>query len=119
MCTSEQPFSREQLKIIAIRPLENCPKHILRALHPGVIYYLNRNFQIDSEGKCKYIGETDSHLPCEFFSVGDKANYSQSPLIHLNAIVGKNGDGKSSLIELLMRIINNRTLQNKRPAGNK
>lgn len=107
MCTSEQPFSREQLKIIAIRPLENCPKHILRALHPGVIYYLNRNFQIDSEGKCKYIGETDSHLPCEFFSIGDKANYSQSPLIHLNAIVGKNGDGKSSLIELLMRIINN------------
>lgn len=100
-------YAPEQLKIIAIRPLENCPKHILRALHPGVIYYFNRNFQIDSEGKCKYTGKTHGHLPWDFFSVGEKADNSQSPLIHLNAIVGKNGDGKSSLIELLMRIINN------------
>ncbi len=107
MYTSKQPLIREQLKIIAIRPLENCPKHILRALHPGVIYYFNRNFQIDSEGKCKYTGNADNLLPFDFFSVDEKTDNFQSPLIHLNAIVGKNGDGKSSLVELLMRIINN------------
>lgn len=107
ICTMARKDSKEQLKIIAVRPLKGCPDYILRALHVEQIYYFNRNFHIDSKGICTYTGKKDRSLPCDFFSTHKESEYSHTPHIHLNAIVGKNGDGKSSLVELLMRIINN------------
>lgn len=107
MCTYNQKYSREQLKIIAIRPLKECADYILRALHPGQTYYFNQNFRVNEEGICKFIGNLKNQLPCDFFHTGKMSANSHTPLIYLNAIVGKNGDGKSSLVELLMRIINN------------
>lgn len=107
MCTSGQTDSKEQLKIIAIRPLKGCADYILRALHPDQTYYLNNNFRVDERGICRYVGKPNNQLPCDFFSTGKRDPNMHTPFIYLNAVVGKNGDGKSSLVELLMRIINN------------
>ena len=41
-----------------------------------------------------------------FFEISN-INNEKSPLVNLNCIVGKNGSGKSSVLSLLYRIINN------------
>lgn len=51
-----------------------------------------------------YFDESAEELPADFFSI---SNLNHRPIISVSALVGKNGDGKSSLIELFIRIINN------------
>ncbi|MCP1996113.1 AAA family ATPase [Flavobacterium sp. HSC-61S13] len=84
------------MKIIAIRPLENCHPEYIKLLSTDTLYFLLNNFEIDAEDK---ITERTS-LPMHFFS-------TQKTQINIQAIVGKNGSGKSTLIELLFRVINN------------
>lgn len=84
------------MKIIAIRPLENCHPEYIKLLSTDTLYFLLNNFEIDAEDK---ITEKTS-LPMHFFS-------TQKTQINIQAIVGKNGSGKSTLIELLFRAINN------------
>ena len=42
-------------------------------------------------------------LPKDFFSSGNGSQLQ----VNIAAIVGMNGDGKSSLVELIMRLVNN------------
>lgn len=95
----------KQLKLIAIHPLTGSKQHLLKVLHIDQIYYFDSNFKISSDGLCSY--NCISPLPYNFFAPSKRNEEKGHPLINLNAIVGKNGDGKSSLIELLIRIINN------------
>ncbi len=84
------------MKLIAIRPLEGCNSKYLKLLSTKELYLLCNNYEIDGEDK---IIETVS-LPKGFFS-------SKMPEINVQAIVGKNGSGKSTIIELLFRALNN------------
>lgn len=95
----------KQLKLIAIQPLTGCKQHLLKALHVDQIYYFDSNFKVDLNGLCSY--NCTNPLPYNFFSPSERSKEKGYPLINLNAIVGKNGDGKSSIVELLIRIINN------------
>ncbi|WP_433627625.1 AAA family ATPase [Chryseobacterium cucumeris] len=79
-------------KIIAIRPLSGSEEH-LKNLKPEIIYYLRQDYKI----KLNEI-EFRNSQPNHFFS---KTN------IEISAIVGKNGSGKSSLTNLLVKFINN------------
>ena len=63
------------------------------ARYESVMRVLHANMRYD-------FYQPDSHLPEEFVSEG-------TPEISISAIVGENGMGKSSLIELLLRIVNN------------
>lgn len=90
----------KQLKIIAIRPLEGCVSHILKVLKPEMTYFLYNNYEMcDNDQFIRNKGEI---IPFDFFRLD-----VNSPNISISAIVGKNGDGKSSLVELMIRILNN------------
>jgi predicted ATPase len=87
-----------QFKLIALEPLEGCEKYIIKNLEMGKKYYFYQGYEI----KDKDTIEEDHTitLPSDFFSKGE-CNIS------IHAIVGRNGSGKSAIIELLMRVINN------------
>lgn len=89
-------------KLIAIRPLDGCAGHISKCLKIGEIYYFSNDYLITDDG----ISIRDEYikiLPEEFFSLDAPSKLQ----INVSAVVGMNGDGKSSLIELMMRLINN------------
>ena len=91
-------------KLIAVRILPGCKESYVKCLKVGVFYYLNNDFVIADDGKTirrrsKYIDPLDD----KFFCLDGDYNLQ----INLSAIVGKNGDGKSSLIELIIRLLNN------------
>ena len=90
-------------KLLAIRPLEGCNPKFLKNLEENRIYqfYNEYEFQdekgnvIDTFGKDNYVEVNKiKHTPTVPDNLyGDKINIS--------AIVGKNGSGKSSLVELM------------------
>lgn len=91
-------------KLIALRPLEGCSEYIIKNLSTDHIYFFDNNYRVDENG-----GVTQSNnamlLPSNFFYTKNE----KTSLEHINvqALVGKNGEGKSSLIELLLRVLNN------------
>jgi len=94
-------------KLIAIRPLDGCNEKFLKNLVPNQIYkfyneyefYIGENQVIDAtEGnitKIKY----NTTVPEGLYYQGDDDYKSK---INVSAIVGKNGSGKSALVELLV-----------------
>ena len=89
-------------KLIAVRPLKGCGKHILKCLIEEQMYYFCDDFVITESGIALREGHTKT-LPNKFFSLGGMSELE----VNISAVVGMNGDGKSSLIELVMRLINN------------
>lgn len=92
-------------KLIAIRPLDGCDDKFLKNLIPNQIYKFYNEYEFldesSSEIKCvdKYvevakIKKKKNNVPENFFYQGDTK-------INVSAIVGKNGSGKSSLVELI------------------
>lgn len=98
-------------RIIAVRVLAACAPRIRRALKEETTYFLCNDYkdQYDETGKWKSIVKTveDGRLPMDFFAVPGQTKRLYSPSVSISAIVGKNGDGKSSLVEVMLRIINN------------
>ncbi|MDO6434803.1 AAA family ATPase [Flavitalea sp. BT771] len=85
------------LRILGIRSLEGCEGDILGPLKPGQLYSLFEAYTIsDSGSQIRYYPEKDHGL-----------YNSENLRIDINAIVGKNGTGKSSLAELLLAIMYN------------
>ncbi len=80
-------------KVIGIRPLKGCNKHILKNLEEESFYSFYNNYKY-TDGKILRI---NPNIPNGFYA----------PNINIHAIVGINGSGKSTVVEILMRIINN------------
>lgn len=93
------------LSIIALRILSGCKEQIRKCLKEGIFYYLNTNYEILNHGETIKIrdGFIES-IDVNFFDLYDGKS---TPNVSISAIVGKNGDGKSSLIEVMIRLINN------------
>lgn len=99
-------MSENSFKLIAIRPLVNCDKRFLKNLSKGTIYkfyneYIfrdsNSNEIINNLNKISSITYT-SNVPTDLYQIeSDRRKID----INISAIVGKNGSGKSSLLELL------------------
>lgn len=92
------------LKLIALRILPGCAPQIKKCLAENTFYYLCNDFTISDDGKA--IKRSSKHiepLTDTFFSIDDNEELA----INLQAIVGMNGDGKSSLVEVIIRLINN------------
>lgn len=89
-------------RLIALRPLEGCSENALKCLHTNETYYFCNLFKIAANGMVSWnIGK--NHYPDE-----DLYQINGGPSkLSMTAIVGKNGDGKSSIVELMMRLINN------------
>lgn len=83
-------------KILAIKALEGCYSSYLKILKKEQLYYFYNNFLIDKEGNISY----KNIVPDNFYNT-NKLN------VNVSAIVGKNGSGKSTIVELLFRALNN------------
>lgn len=90
------------LKLIAIKPLDGCCASVCKCLSIGKMYYFCNDYYITEDG-IELRDEYVKLLPKDFFSLGTKRTLQ----INVSAIVGMNGDGKSTLVELVMRLINN------------
>lgn len=103
-------------RIIAVRVSPECEKWIMRALWADVTYFFYNDYDNDYDEKGEWTGikkcnDSNKALSSDFFSISKLEKNTQylkkSPSVSVSAIVGKNGDGKSSLVELMLRIINN------------
>lgn len=86
-------MKKQQFSITGISILKNCDNHLTKALAPGY-YPLN-----------EWIGIEDGKIT--LMSNKNTEKYFFGKNISVQAIVGKNGSGKSSLLEIMYRIINN------------
>lgn len=90
-------------KLLAIRPLDNCNKDFLKNLEENRIYKFYNDYSFKNINR-KIISENDkstvhyikyvSNIPDNFYGQRDLK-------INISAIVGENGSGKSSIVELL------------------
>lgn len=85
-------------KLLAIRPLKNCNPKFLKNLEENQVYqfYNDYDFHFEDNDKSKdvvKIEKLEQTVPENFY--GD-----DNIKINVSAIVGKNGSGKSSLVEL-------------------
>lgn len=89
--------NRNYTRLIGIEVFENCPKQYRKSLNPK-IYHFYSDYSIQGDK----IQPGSSWPITDIYSVLD-GSFS----IHVNAVVGKNGSGKSALIELILMAINN------------
>lgn len=74
-----------------------------RKLVPGQVYYLLDGYSIDGTAAISAMRGELNHLYDDYVM----EDSTKRPHIQISAIVGRNGSGKSSLIEFAMRLINN------------
>lgn len=92
-------------KLLALRPLKGCASHIRKCLKEDVFYYLCDDYRIDwHKGVIRRRSPNLKPLPEDFFL--------KKPKVNISAIVGKNGDGKSTIVELIIRLVNNCAITN-------
>jgi hypothetical protein len=93
-------------RLLGIRPLDGCEDIFLKNLEPFKVYplYNDYEFVYENNKDIKSAVTAIRHLPG---AVPDNF-YDVAPLqISISAVVGKNGSGKSSLMELFFWSINN------------
>lgn len=92
-------------KIIAIRPLKNCNKKFLKNLISNEFYTFYNNYEITKNKSVDNISlKFENIVPADLY-------YTNNAKINISAIVGKNGSGKSSLVELLYVLIYNLSIR--------
>ncbi|MDL2302806.1 ATP-binding protein [Dysgonomonas sp. OttesenSCG-928-D17] len=106
--------ARDEFRIIAIRLLPNTADSIKKNLQDSretidSWYFFYNNFKITSDGVIKETTDIVDKIPQNMYLPNAGLNSSSNPKVNISAIVGMNGDGKSAIIELLIRIMNNLT----------
>lgn len=98
-------------KLLALRVLNGCADYIQKCLQPDVYYYFCTDYRFEKEGWIYRGSKYAKPLSKDFFRLYNELAYmdteSSSINVNINAIVGKNGDGKSTIVELLIRIVHN------------
>ena len=102
--------NENNFKLIAIRPLSNCNERFIKNLNKGEIYkfyndykFLNKeNIEVEINDEVSNI-QFEQSIPRDFYNIKSADNHSLS--VNISAIVGKNGSGKSSLMELFYAAI--------------
>lgn len=84
-------------KLLAIRPLEGCNPDYLKILKPNKFYTFYNNYKFSENPTSRRI--TVEHLP-EVDGLYNVKGEDKNISINVSAIVGQNGSGKSSLLEL-------------------
>lgn len=87
-------------KLIGLRIFDGCAKHVYKCLHIGMMYYLCNDYVFGENGRTIRRGSRDVKPIKENF-------FGDHPQVNISAIVGMNGDGKSTIVELMIRLLNN------------
>lgn len=98
----EKHSSKSILRVIAVKPYRNCRSRYSKILSDR-LYIFYDDYE-EKRGKLvRKDGEalTKVKVPENFYPT--KNNVAVS----ISAIIGKNGDGKSTIVELIMRLLNN------------
>ena len=90
----------ESFKLIALKVGKDCHEDIRKNLKTEEWYFFDQDYQEDANGK---IERKSKRVPDNFYQL---SNYN-GPAINIHAIVGKNGCGKSTLIDIVLMLINN------------
>ena len=90
-------------KLIGLRVLSDCEKSLSKVLKPETTYFFCNDYEEDSAGSVRLKRDAQP-LSSSFFCLDDG---NGTPNVSVSCIVGHNGDGKSSLVELMIRVINN------------
>ena len=105
-------------KLLALRVLDGCADHIKKCLKIGDYYYFCNDFRFDIPEKVYRGSRYNKPLNESFFVPIETQRQLDTSIrkvtININAIVGKNGDGKSSTVELIIRLINNHIARSKK-----
>lgn len=96
-------MENSNFKIIAIKALKECSSNYTKVLVKEEMYYFYSDYRIEINEDFEEI-IFNKTSPTDLFNISGK---NREISINLSAIVGKNGTGKSSIIELLFRGINN------------
>lgn len=94
-------------RILALQVDKSCKPHIRRCLLPDMMYYLCNDYDISKSLNgvwtvCKK-GRNMESIDDDFFKIQIVCDIS----INISAVVGENGSGKSTIVDLILRIINN------------
>lgn len=92
-------------RIIGLRILNGCDHHIHKVLKEDTTYFFFSGYK--DAGK-DFIERTDSvkpYAPSNLYGV--TMSNSHNVNVEISAIVGKNGDGKSTILEVILRVLNN------------
>lgn len=87
----------KDFKLIAIRPLPGCNKKFTKILKEDITYIFHNEYDFSEyrDGKRKLTQKADS---LDLYSFTN--SYKKQIRVNISAIVGENGSGKSSLVEL-------------------
>lgn len=97
----------KNFRLIAVRILPGCDASFVKCLKENTFYYLNNDYAISCDGhEIKPRSSSITPLDDDFFTLEEDDKDSKIN-VNLSAVVGKNGDGKSSLIEIVIRLLNN------------
>lgn len=94
----------KSFKIIGLRVLNPCSQKLRKVLNVDETYFLCNDYEDDGNGHI-CLKSNASELSDSFFRIPTQDK--TSPYVSISCIVGHNGDGKSSLVELMIRTINN------------
>ena len=90
-------------KLLAIRPVKNCDRRFMKNLEHNHIYKFYNNYDFvlsksEQNGHKQVFKIEQKHeIYADLYNVANR----NAPAINISAVVGKNGSGKSSLLELL------------------
>lgn len=106
------------LKILALQVDKNSKPHIRRCLLTDMMYYLCNDFDIskslDGVWSVRKKGRNMNSIYNDFFKKQTDCNIN----INVSAIVGENGSGKSTIVDLILRMINNCSIKYDMKADN-
>lgn len=80
--------------------LEGCQPHIRKILKENTTYFLRNEYFFDESEQWVRRADGCRAVSADFYRCGKTGNGLQ---INISAIVGQNGDGKSSMVELARR----------------
>lgn len=97
--------NNNRFRVIGLMVLSGCSQHIRKNLKVHVPYFFYDDYE---EGDNDYNLKKKEDVKTTCQGLYDIEGYNGKKIaVNISAIVGKNGDGKSSLIEVMIRVINN------------
>ena len=93
-------------RVIGLRILQGCDKNIRKILKENTTYFFYDGYEEgNTPWKVVKIANVDRSAISHLYDVEGADQRKVS--VNISALVGKNGDGKSTIVEVILRILNN------------